>query len=363
MIGTYGSSLNRPHTEEDVLKARQALTLLKAHKAKGETAARMLGACIVKNNELKKANSTTYSQLNNKQENNKYRRIFSQLNEDDIEEKKHSYTPTVAPVRNRLDKVNQKYNITSIPQDHKPMSNLAKLGKNSMGIKKDSANDEFNMKPPIKSVFKKPTQPSPYYPKEFAHYDNEVKENEYEEDRPIRQDNNFDNEIPEQGTDLFSIEKCRYCQRSFNMTSLIKHENVCQNRPNKKKRKVFDSKKARIVDEEQKKLESGSTEAKLPAKKIPKWKLQSAQFRKAIKSTKTEGEQAQAPDAADEMDERSLYVQCQTCGRSFNEEAAKRHVPFCANKAKLDAIKNGGKLKPQPTKPQSLVQNKYGKRK
>lgn len=29
-------------------------------------------------------------------------------------------------------------------------------------------------------------------------------------------------------------------------------------------------------------------------------------------------------------------VQCPTCGRKFNENAAKSHLPFCANKAKMN---------------------------
>ena len=32
-----------------------------------------------------------------------------------------------------------------------------------------------------------------------------------------------------------------------------------------------------------------------------------------------------------EMDTR---IQCPTCGRKLNEEAANRHMPICANKAK-----------------------------
>ena len=33
------------------------------------------------------------------------------------------------------------------------------------------------------------------------------------------------------------------------------------------------------------------------------------------------------------------YVQCNYCGRKFNETAAKRHIPFCANKAKENSMK------------------------
>jgi endogenous inhibitor of DNA gyrase (YacG/DUF329 family) len=351
MIGAYGSSLHRPHTEQELMKARQALSLLKAHRARGETAARMLGACIVSNNELKKANSTTYGSTNGN-----YKRVFGQLQEEK-EEKEHSFTPTVGSGRHRLDKVNMKYNIMTIGGEHKPMSNLAILGKNSLGATNDSSNNEFAMKPLIKSSVKKPkipTQPFSYKPKETPAYNND------EHERPILQ-GGMDIQAIEEASSI-PTAKCPYCERTFNIQSLAKHKNVCQSRPNKKKRKVFDSKRTRVVDEEQEKLEVNieTSESKLPAKKIPKWKLQSSQFRNALKSRKTEDDPMQLPA---ELDERSLYVQCKTCGRSFNDEVAKRHIPFCANKAKLDAIKNGGKTKPQPTKGQLLGQNKYGKRK
>jgi len=360
MIGTYGSSLHRPHTKEELLKARQALTLLKAHKARGETAARMLGACIVGNNVLKKANSTIYANVYDN-----HKRGFGQLQEDK-EEKKHSFTPTIASGRDRLGRVNMKYNITNIEGEHKPMSNLAILGKSSLGAVNDSTNNEFSMKPPIKNSVKKPnipTQPFSYKPKEIPVHNNEDEEyeEEHEDERPIIQ-GGMDMAIIEEA-DGIPTAKCPYCERSFNLQSLAKHKTVCQSRPNKKKRKVFDSKKTRIVNEEQERLEAKTKkveESKLPAKKIPKWKLQSAQFRNAIKSVNKNEEPVQLPP---ELDERSLYVQCKTCGRSFNEEVAKRHIPFCENKARLDAIKSGGKPKPQPTKGQVLGQNKYGKRK
>eukprot|EP00826_Nyctotherus_ovalis_P023185 TRINITY_DN1783_c0_g1_i12.p1 TRINITY_DN1783_c0_g1~~TRINITY_DN1783_c0_g1_i12.p1 ORF type:complete len:367 (+),score=93.89 TRINITY_DN1783_c0_g1_i12:205-1305(+) len=366
MIGTYGSSLHRPHTEEELLKARQALTLLKAHRARGETAARMLGACIVGNGELKKANSTAYGHSGSRQANSNYRRVFSQLHEEGREEHKHSFTPTAVPEKDRLSQVNRKYNITSIGE-HKPMSNLANLGKHSLGAVNDSSNNEFTPKTFATRAVKRPnipTQPFSYKAKEttnpsYDKYDNDVDGEDDEDGKPIKQIINEELDMEASTGDATPIAKCQHCSRSFNLKSLQKHEKVCQDRPNKKKRKVFDSKKARIVDEEQKKLEANTAETK-PAKKIPKWKLQSAQFRNAIKPTKKGEEPVQVPA---ELDERALYVQCDTCGRSFNEEAAKRHIPFCANKARLDAIKTGGKNKPQPAKALPLVQNKYGRRK
>ena len=59
-------------------------------------------------------------------------------------------------------------------------------------------------------------------------------------------------------------------------------------------------------------------------KKIPKWKLQSEQFKAAMKAGRT----GEAPPAAmmEELDDR---ITCPTCGRKFNQLAAERHIPLC----------------------------------
>ncbi len=39
-----------------------------------------------------------------------------------------------------------------------------------------------------------------------------------------------------------------------------------------------------------------------------------------------------------EYDDR---IQCDYCGRKFNEQAGKRHIPHCAEKAKKNVIRGG----------------------
>lgn len=34
------------------------------------------------------------------------------------------------------------------------------------------------------------------------------------------------------------------------------------------------------------------------------------------------------------MDQQNNLTQCSFCGRKFNEDAAKRHIPICERKAK-----------------------------
>jgi hypothetical protein len=40
------------------------------------------------------------------------------------------------------------------------------------------------------------------------------------------------------------------------------------------------------------------------------------------------------------MDDR---IECKWCGRKFNEESGKRHMPHCEEKYKKNLMKNGGK--------------------
>ena len=70
-------------------------------------------------------------------------------------------------------------------------------------------------------------------------------------------------------------------------------------------------------------------------KKMPKWKEQSSQFRAAMKAIK-QGKPAPAM-------EDSSRIQCEHCGRKFNEQAAERHIAFCAKKAKEAKMKIGPK--------------------
>ena len=78
---------------------------------------------------------------------------------------------------------------------------------------------------------------------------------------------------------------CPHCGRSFNEISYPKHVKNCQ-KVFQKKRKAFNTQKQRIVDSEQASLmKQGALEAKInpklnkPKGGIPKWKVQSMEFR------------------------------------------------------------------------------------
>ena len=385
MIGSYGSGSSRPHTEDELAKARQALSLLKEHKARGETAAQRIGTYIMGGNsdlgKYKKATATAYepkAKFGEKQGNSNYRKVF---NPTDEQEEPHEEEGKRLPgamshvASGKLDKVNKKYNAAPSAVETKTMSNLANLGKKALSPVNEIVANEFGMRPQMKNQVKKTEstsaskppirskppvqrQPAPPSRSEDPEDDRPIKpvksgapmpDEDGEEDRPIKPAAGSAAMPDEEYGDAGPVGECKYCHRKFNPESLAKHQGVCQKRPDKKKRKAFDSKKLRIVTEEQKKLAQSASkkaEPKKAAKKMPKWKMQSAQFRNALKSTTGEsGGAGGAVDSAPEIDEKEGYTQCPTCGRSFNEEVAKRHMPFCANKAKMDAMKNGGKNK------------------
>lgn len=99
-----------------------------------------------------------------------------------------------------------------------------------------------------------------------------------------------------------------------------------------------------------------------PAGKIPKWKLQSLQFRQAMGASKPADENGmdeggyrggssnfnpsmQMSAEAETYDDRT---QCKYCNRKFNDEAAKRHIPICEGKYKANAMKGGVRSQRKP---------------
>lgn len=351
---------------DELVRAREALSLLKARKAQGLSAAQMLGASIVG---ASKSSYTHKKSVNDnsrhKPWNNHYRRTF---NSSEAEENMDS--SSIRNYKSRIDQANQRYNSRSeyVPQNssfnpkpkpapfnsmleyawegrmtgahrqelgsgfapeakHKPQSNLASLGMKALGMGANarSATIKPPVMPPVQYSTKAAVKTNAVTARQLPEDGGESKQSAKPAYEPI---NEYESSGPK--------SECKFCGRSFNPESLIKHTKVCQSRPDKKKRKVFDSKKARVVDEEQEMLERAESkpEGRKAAKKVAKWKLQSAQLRSAIAK----------PNKGDcEVDEKELYTPCPTCGRSFNETAAKRHIPFCADKARMESMRNGGK--------------------
>uniref|UniRef100_A0A6P7GER9 Zinc finger C2HC domain-containing protein 1C-like n=1 Tax=Diabrotica virgifera virgifera TaxID=50390 RepID=A0A6P7GER9_DIAVI len=151
------------------------------------------------------------------------------------------------------------------------------------------------------------------------------------------------------------LTECNYCGRRFAEDRVQKHEEVCS-KTGKKKRKAYDATKHRVMGTE---LESyilpskGKAKAnnmKVSTKNPPKkdWRRTHEEFIAAIRAAKEAqthlakgGKLSDLPPPPPSTNPD--YVQCPHCNRRFNEAAAERHIPKCAdyqfNKPKPGASK------------------------
>jgi hypothetical protein len=175
-------------------------------------------------------------------------------------------------------------------------------------------------------------------------------------------------EIEEEDDDGDRIE-CDGCGRKFKPESLQKHKKICK-KVFQSKRKKFDMKKQRIVDEEHKDILKNAefSEKKGKAKKVDtvleakkkankeKWKKQSEEFRRMLRGTAQADMKDDnilvvkgAPGTIQKPSEpvyNDDYEHCSICNRRYNSDAFKKHLPHCEKKKKEAMIKNGGKNPP-----------------
>jgi len=174
--------------------------------------------------------------------------------------------------------------------------------------------------------------------------------------------------------------QCGTCGRRFLPDAYEKHSRVCA-KVFAGKRKVFNSAKARVAGTDaaayNRTTGAGKGSTSKPgggggggaaassgggggAGSVPKWKAQSEMLRAAmanmrdVKAALARGEDIRNIPVVPSAPDPSL-VQCPHCGRRFNENAASRHIPSCANtQAKPKFLKAGtggsGKGAPQSKK-------------
>ncbi|XP_055903996.1 zinc finger C2HC domain-containing protein 1C isoform X2 [Eupeodes corollae] len=146
---------------------------------------------------------------------------------------------------------------------------------------------------------------------------------------------------------------CKLCNRFFNEDRLSKHEEVCEKMA-MKKRKIFDASKHRVKGTEAEKylkkpLRGARTVAKNPSTistntnstteasaKKSNWRKKHEEFIAAIRAAKeVQAYLAKGGKLSDlpppPPSENPDYVTCPHCSRRFNEAAANRHIPKCAN--------------------------------
>ncbi|KAM7359811.1 uncharacterized protein ACRADG_001554 isoform 1-T3 [Cochliomyia hominivorax] len=150
------------------------------------------------------------------------------------------------------------------------------------------------------------------------------------------------------------MASCQYCQRHFNEDRLGKHEDVCK-KMTSKKRKIFDASKHRVKGTEAEKyLKKGKAITTVSSKPISNviktmqssetnsgekknnWRKKHEEFIAAIREAKkVQAYLAKGGKLSDlpppPPSENPDYIQCPHCNRRFNESAAERHIPKCAN--------------------------------
>ncbi|XP_055850785.1 zinc finger C2HC domain-containing protein 1C isoform X2 [Episyrphus balteatus] len=145
---------------------------------------------------------------------------------------------------------------------------------------------------------------------------------------------------------------CKLCNRFFNEDRLAKHQEVCEKMA-MKKRKIFDASKHRVKGTEAEKyLKKPLRGAKTVAKnssttsttanstdastKKSNWRKKHEEFIAAIRAAKeVQAHLAKGGKLSDlpppPPSENPDYIACPHCSRRFNEAAANRHIPKCAN--------------------------------
>ncbi|EDQ84918.1 uncharacterized protein MONBRDRAFT_34500 [Monosiga brevicollis MX1] len=185
------------------------------------------------------------------------------------------------------------------------------------------------------------------------------------------------------------LHPCSTCGRTFNEKALGKHAPICsKTHANAARRGTFNSTRQRVEELEVKPAGTGfqasattrparttrtvakPTRAKTADTRPPPerasvapatsnkpattskgdWRSKREQFlanlraaRQVTAHLKAGGDIRDLPPPT--VDEHPEYVSCPTCNRRFNEDAAKRHIKFCAEQAKRASIKRNGSTK------------------
>ncbi|RZF38286.1 hypothetical protein LSTR_LSTR009009 [Laodelphax striatellus] len=130
---------------------------------------------------------------------------------------------------------------------------------------------------------------------------------------------------------------CDNCGRNFAPDRIDAHRNICL-KTSKKKRKPFDPTKQRLKGtgaESYLKKGKTATPPQVTAKKS-NWRKKHEEFINNIRAAKVAQAHVAAGGKISDLpppppSDTSDYVQCPHCSRKFNEGAASRHIPKCAN--------------------------------
>ncbi|XP_038673012.1 zinc finger C2HC domain-containing protein 1B-like isoform X1 [Scyliorhinus canicula] len=143
-----------------------------------------------------------------------------------------------------------------------------------------------------------------------------------------------------------NLVPCRICGRSFESSSLERHEPICSKVVTKKKR-VFNSYKQRAAGTGVSSVRGPSATKQKPAS-VSHWKQQHEDFINTIRSARLATDAVKKglplpppPPASVNPD----YIECPYCNRRFNDTAADRHINFCRTNVNRKVV---SKQAPQP---------------
>lgn len=141
-----------------------------------------------------------------------------------------------------------------------------------------------------------------------------------------------------------SGDACGVCGRHFASDRIAKHQEICK-KAHSKKRKPFDVLKHRLAGTEaepfinklRKTTATPSTTKVNKGKQLnSNWRQKHEEFIQAIRAAKQVQAHLNAGGKLSDLpppppSENPDYVQCPHCNRRFNQGAAERHIPKCAN--------------------------------
>ncbi|KAI8812802.1 hypothetical protein BJ742DRAFT_791863, partial [Cladochytrium replicatum] len=129
---------------------------------------------------------------------------------------------------------------------------------------------------------------------------------------------------------------CQQCGRKFAEDRLNVHVKACK--VASKTRKVFDAGKARVRGTDLEKYTEISKHKNPAAESIKlkknNWRAKHQNFIQMVRAARDPNAKDTSSFAAGNQggfDPYADYVQCEHCGRRFNEDSAKRHIPVCAS--------------------------------
>ena len=137
-----------------------------------------------------------------------------------------------------------------------------------------------------------------------------------------------------------NLVPCTFCGRNFAEENLNRHEKICQK--TSRKRPVFNSSKQREVQSSEpkslfKKNATRPLYEKSKSQSKSNWRQKHEEFIKTVRAARgvtaalKEGKELPPPPPPTINPD---YIQCPHCQRRFNENAAERHIRFCAEQAK-----------------------------